>query len=177
MSNQLSNLEIQLIRSSMATKTNEEIAELIERPVGEVVEFIDQITGGGASARTQRIIDAKSAIARMEEEKRKGKAKFKERVQRKKVENDYEILERHKRDSATAIADHQKMLTRLRESRQTFKTRVTDYSKMKTVKVCKGTYVWVPLEADPAEVIRKYNQNRENQRDAALEKDIKNLNQ
>lgn len=172
-----SNIEIQMIRASLATKTNEELAELLERPLKEVIECIDQITGGGAEAREERIIDARKAIARMEEERRKSKVKREYRSKNKPREKtDGEIMEQAARDNANLIAENQRMQTRLRESRRTLKTRTIDYSKMKSVLVAKGTYVWVEKSIPSEEAIRKYNENRSNSKDAVLESDIKNFN-
>lgn len=176
MTNPFSNIEAQLVRSSLATKTDQELAELLERPEQEVIEFIDQITGGGAAARGIRITDAREAVKRMEEERRKLKVKRKPGSGRKpKQIPESEIREQVRRHHANTTAEHQKKKTREREARQRFKTKVIDWTKMKTVLVAKVTYVVVPKEVSQSQAIQQYNQNREHSRDAVFEKDLKKV--
>lgn len=45
MMEELSRLEIQFIRASLTTKTNEEIADFLERPLEDVKETINKLRG------------------------------------------------------------------------------------------------------------------------------------
>lgn len=174
MTNPFSNIEAQLVRSSLATKTDSELAELLERPEQEVREFIDQITGGGAEARSIRIQDARDAVTRMEAERRKSKKARKPGSGRKpKQSPESEIREQARRHHANTTAEIQRKRTLEREARHRFKTRVIDWTKMKTVLVAKGTYVLVPKEVSQKKAIDQYYKNREHCRDAVFEKDLK----
>lgn len=174
MTNPFSNIEAQLVRSSLATKTDQELSELLERPIEEVTAFIDQITGGGAEARGVRIQDARAAVTRMEEERRKSKVKRKPGSGKKPVKpTDAEITQRARRHHANTTAELQKKRTQERMARQKLKTREIDWSKMKSVLVSKGTYVMVPIGVSKARAIEQYHKNRDQCRDAVFEKDLK----
>jgi len=155
----LSPLEISLVRSSLGTRTDDELAELLERPVVEVTAYMDQLTGIGADERLSVI-----TAARLKKEQEAKKKKFpikskpltdkdikaekkrRERVQRMNVE-EARVLERTRR-----------------EGRQRLATKVVDYSKMKSVKVNRNTFVFVPLHVKDKDAIDLFYANADRYR-------------
>lgn len=167
---EFSALETQMIRSSLATKTDDEIAELLERTVGEVRAKIDEITGGGSLARNERVVEVKEILRKQQVEKvntrrNKEAAKEKRRIQAEQRNREKALTDRKDKLEAERkeAINHQVRKNRQDwERRQTVKTRVIDWSQMKTVKISKGTYVQVPRDVPDAEAIAKYHHNLEN---------------
>src|SRR5690606_39001890 len=91
-----SSLELQLIRSSLATKTDDELAELLERSVMEVRAKIDEITGGGAMVRNARVKEVQELVLQ-EKRMKQDKLKQKESARKKREEH---RLNRLKEESA-----------------------------------------------------------------------------
>lgn len=169
MTQEFTPLEIQLIRSCLATKTDDEISELLERSPQDVRAQIDQITGGGGADRNQRVVDVKTIIQKQQQEKinsrvNKETARLK-RLQKSKERNElkgvYEEKERKQRNRAERMSVQQKKQKTAWEERKTYKTRVIDYSKLKSVRVNKGTIVYVPKEMSNEDAIKQYEFNRE----------------
>lgn len=59
MSPDFNELEIQYIRSALASATNEEMAEVLERPVDEIILVINQLTDGTAMNRQTYIVNTR----------------------------------------------------------------------------------------------------------------------
>jgi hypothetical protein len=184
MTPEFTNIEIQLIRASLATKTDADIAEILERPVERVRDFINQITEGGAEARELRILDVKMIIKNKEVEaselRRQKELNLRKRQQ--------EARNRHVRDTESAQREEKiekennrreaNEVQRKREKtaweeRKSYKTRVIDWSKMKSVRVSKNTYVWVDKSVKDKDAIDKYYANLENNKHKTeFEKDL-----
>lgn len=135
-------LEIQLIRSSLSTKTNEEIAELIEQPVETIKAYINEITGGTAEDRNNDVI-------RYQQEQ----ALAKQRKSSKPKENPHlenKVNSRKKeRQEAENQWEKQRAQTKKRDERRTYKTRKLDLENMISVKLDAKTIVLI--EKQPTE--------------------------
>lgn len=155
MTNQLTSLEIQLIRSSLATKTNEEIAEILELPVEKVIAVIDELTNGEAEAR---LIDVQNY--KNEQELKKKKVG---RPRSKMVEkgNDDDDIKRIKRPAKIyEMEQERKKQKDAWEARQKLQTRVIDWGNMKSVRVDSKTVIFINKDDDPKEAIALYEANR-----------------
>lgn len=162
MTNDFSSLEIQLIRSSLTTKSDEEIAELLERPVEEVHEKINELTSGGAAERSLQVVELKQKVEQEKQKKKKKKGRpvtvKKERIV---IEKKYE--EREIKTKKKVQFDERQRRAEL-ENRQThrkYKTRAIDYGEMKSVRVNKSTWIWVPKEMDEQKAIEHYHSQRD----------------
>lgn len=138
----LSVLEKQLIRSSIFNKTDMEIALLLERPVEVVTPFISTIWEGDTDTRNRLII-----------EKRKDADKPKKKKGRPVSMKKASLSEKYHADRKTA---------RDKERGKILKTKIVDYSKMKSVKVDDKTYIQIPIGASCSQAIATYKTNREN---------------
>ena len=152
-------LEIQLIRSSLTNRTDEEIAELLERAVDEVREKVKEISEITPEQRQAEVIrfkaDKKKRIAR-----KPAVIKQKKQVEKKEELNRTE-KQQMQRKRIIRHEEARKAELRKREERKTFRTRKVDYSKMKSVRVNRQTFVWVDKSISDAEAIRKYYDNRD----------------
>lgn len=161
--------ELQLIRGSLSRRTNEEIAEILERSVEDVIEAINDITGGQATERQLAIDEQrrsqikpartrsprpsvpKPVNPRIEEEKRR-------KLERKQLAERAAEKEREKRKlAAQREADRQKRLKQIAD--KAFKTKIRDWSKYRSVRADKNTMIMVPIGEDPKEAVRRYKAN------------------
>lgn len=154
-------LEIQLIRSSLHTKTDDELSELLERPVNDIIYKINEITDGGAEQRMITVLAAKDIIRKEKEIKKKKSVRKEFLAHQKQKEETREEKGKRKR----ALSEAQEVLRRkelaARNSNRVFETRVIDLSKMKSVRVNRTTHVWVPIQMSDMDAIKKYNENLE----------------
>jgi hypothetical protein len=157
-----SSLELQLIRSSLATRTDEEIAEILERPVEEIRSVINDMTGE-AGQRQEEILKQKEA--------EKQAAAIKRKMRRKKAEDHSEKLEtrekkekREKKEQKRKNDEHRAQLKK-QESAMTrmYRTREIDLSKMKAIKIDSRTTVFVEPGDDIEKVKTKYHNIRKQQ--------------
>lgn len=172
MTNPFTNLEIQLIRSKLDTHSDGELAAILERSIEEINEFIDMMTVGGAAARSglvQELKEAKykelvelgkrrakrpqgrAAVTSVEREKR-----IRERKEMLKLREENEIKKYQERTSMAKREVERRKEVSMRTLARSFKTRKVDYSEMKSVKVAKGTYVFVPKAMSSAEAVASY---------------------
>lgn len=153
MANHLSALETQLIRSSLLTKTDEEIALILYRPVEEVSAKIIELYGGAREERLQIVQANKMAQI----------AKFRKPAAAKKVKNqDSELDRKIKKRAADQIAMERRRLAenKKREEKRTCKTKAVDWSTMRSVKVNNKIWIIIPKDANAREEIAKYEANR-----------------
>ncbi len=158
-------LEIQLVKSSLASRSDEELAGILERPVEEITALINELTGGQAEARTadiSKMIDEKQQainvkktqvkkIRHVDEEKQKEKARSAERFKEK--------------TSRIKIEEQRKRERDLQFQRRSFKTREVDQSQMKHVRVNRTTYVQVPKDIPDEVAIANYHEHITSKRD------------
>lgn len=141
--NPFSPLEIQLVRSSLATKTDQEIADLVERTIEEVQLLINEITNGNGEERSRDV--AKYQEERKQEKKKKS---TKVKVPSQKIQMAEKAKARLKeRQDAENNWEKQRAITRGREDRRTYKTREIDMTKMISVRMDKRTCVLVERQA------------------------------
>jgi len=180
MTNQFSSLEIQLIRSSLASRTDDEIAQLLEKPVEDVVAKINEITGGGAAERNNRILYVKAILQnqqqqKIEERKRKEAGRLKRQKasqERASIKKQRQNREQAQRDTIEFQMHQHHKKRRERESRQTYQTKEVDWTKMKSVRVSRSTLVLVPKEMTEEEAIEQYYKNREASKRSGFEKEL-----
>lgn len=176
-------LEIQLVRSSLASKTDEEIAEILERPIDLVHVVINQITGGVAVERNQRVLDVKKIIkaeyekkiqARVDKEagRRRREEKSRERNQVKSVEQERADKEQRERNTSEKMNHIRKREKTAWEDRKSYKTKVIDWSKMKSVRVSKSTLILVEKHVKDRDAIDLYYQNMEKKQRSASDKEV-----
>lgn len=180
MKDHFTSLEIQLIRSSLAIRTDDEISELLERPSEDVVNKINEITGGGAYERNIRILEVRDILKKQQEEKtnlrvKKESDRLKRQqaaIERHSIKRDHEEKEFAKRNSAEAkMAEHHRRRA-VREASQAYKTREVDWSIMKSIRVSRNTLVVVPKEMTEEEAIEQYYKNRDASKRSLFEKDL-----
>lgn len=163
-------LEIQLVRSSLSTKTNEEIAELLERSMEDVIELINDITGGKAEERTQDVAvfieEKQREVLRKKQEKKKKIPPAGRNIRRPqdKPKVNTRTKERLEAEKGWMI---QREAHRKREDVRKYKTREIDFTKTISVKLDDKTYAQVePQETKEktdqliALVIANYNLNK-----------------
>ena len=56
--------ELQLVRGSLSSKTDEEIAQILERPIEDIIEVIDGITHGQATERQLEVVRSREEATR-----------------------------------------------------------------------------------------------------------------
>lgn len=159
---QLSSLEIQVVRASLSTRTDEEIAEILDRPVELVRSVINDMTGM-AGQRQQEVKEKKSKEIQA--------AAVNRSVVRKKAEEGIKPLPVQGKNAARKKPDQQirnqehvmKLRRREREESSRFTTRDIDYSQMKSIKIDDKTTVFVGPWDDISEVKSRYQNIRKKQ--------------
>lgn len=149
----MNSLETQLIRASLFTRTDEEISSLIDVPVGEVSEYISKLMGSDIELRETSLKQIKEdavtkqnaldAQRNKQYQKQQKEAQKKERIREARVRI---IQEEQRKQKRTAW-----------EQRRTMKTRVIDYSKLKSVRIDSKTHVFVEPGADIEKIKSLYN--------------------
>jgi hypothetical protein len=140
MQNSFSLFETQLVKSLLSKVPDEDIASMLDRPVQEVTEAINLMTGGvrpdvtkpaKAVARKTR----QPVIPKVKKKKRKEPVVF----------------------SRVLVQDN--TASHINREKRHFKTKAVDYAKMQTVRIDPKTFVYAKADEDPAEVKRKYFEN------------------
>lgn len=160
-----STLEIQLILSCVATKTDEEIAELLEVAVEAITEKIREMTGEDPGERKKGIEHERLTQAQEASRKRHVAAETKARTKRPKdLEEEWLAAkqELRRRDHARSEQKELKRKSDVRrwEERRSFKTKKVDYTEMKTIRVDDRTMIVIPKSANTTEAIALYQANR-----------------
>lgn len=145
--NPFSPLEIQLIRSSLSTKTDQEIADLVECSVEDLRQLINEITGGGADERT---IDVIKYQEECRQEKKKKKVKKKVQSHKQQLVDKSKTRLKERKDAENKW-EKQRAINKGREDRRTYKTREIDMTKMISVRMDKRTCVLVERQATQKE--------------------------
>lgn len=164
--------ELQVIRASLAKRTNEEIAEVLERPVADVIEAINDITGGQADERNSDILQqreeaASAAVAR--KQRRSIPTKTNPEFQKEQLRK----LERQQLKQRAAAVEDQKYkraqereVLRLKRRKEldarSYKTKKRDWSQLKSLRIDANTTILIPMDADPEQERRKYHANAAN---------------
>lgn len=139
------------------TKSNEEIAELLERPVDEIIEKINQLTDGNASQRTS---DVNQFKLEQEEKKQRKKKAITRKVVTPSVSDDHKVARRKSKEVRLGNAAEIRQAEKRRwEGHQKIKTREVDYSTMVSIKVGDKTWLQVPKGTDHKAAIALYKAN------------------
>jgi hypothetical protein len=173
MKNPLSAVELQLVKSSLTTKTDDEIAELLDRPVHEVVEIINTVTDGKADERTRDVLLYKKEL------ENKNRKKISKSAADKK-EREYQRSKKLERERERAEAERQwhaqRESFRKRESRSVFKTRKLDLENCISVKLDDKTYALVERQKTEKETqavieMTKFNYNMQKRQRLLIKED------
>lgn len=159
MAYQFSSLDIQLIRSSLATKTNEQIADILEAPLDVVIKKISELYPGSAAERQvavkakQADIERKKIIKEKElaEKKRRKRLREEERIRTEKEKKD-----RFSRDS---LAEKRRRELATRSDRRVYATRNQNLDKKISVRIDAKTHLFVDPGADIEKIKKFYAKN------------------
>ena len=164
-------LEKQLIRSSLATKTDGEIAALLERPIEEIEEVINEITGGKAAERSEKIAferkvqyeaarlktDAAEKAKQDKEAARLKREKLAEERRNKKLQEQLKKEQRNKEKQARLNMEEKMVAARnARDRRDRFKTRDLQLDKLISVRIDHKTIVLVKPGANIEKIKAQY---------------------
>jgi|GEM_PF-5792147 len=134
-------IEIQLIKSSLDTKTDQELADLLDRSVEEVVQIINDLTNGAASDRSRDVEKYKQEELARKKAKRSGR-------QARTVKRDTELEAKQAKRAKDQVIGRAKTealtsASRTREESRTYKTRQVDYSQMQLLRIDDKTQIYV----------------------------------
>src|SRR5687768_3094122 len=110
MTEPFSTIEIQLIKVSMCCKTDDEIAELLERSVQDVHEIINKLTGGSADERTREVESLnQEKVSAWEKQRQERIAKLQQASRdRKEAQEERKLLEKKNREEQRQLALEQR---------------------------------------------------------------------
>jgi hypothetical protein len=157
-------LELQLIRSSLATRTDAELAEILERPVDAIRAKIDEITGGESASRDFEISKRREEADQRIEEKKRKKVRDGYLKEKKQKEITYE----RKRKGKDVVQYENRIRREQSPQNKKYATREIDMSKMKYVRVNKTTHILVPVGTSDQDAIDQYHTNITSKRDIAF---------
>lgn len=170
----LTALERQLLSSSLTTKTDQELAEMMERPVEEIIAIINEMTGGQAHERQEDVLRYKAELLqktnKTKVDRRQSGVMGSKKAEEKKRQ---ELLHRRDLERRKLINDQDNARRAQNASRsynQVRKTKEVDYSQMRHVRVNKNTWICVPKDLSDQQAIDHYMANREQRPESA--KDI-----
>ena len=148
MENEFSLLELRIIQSLLPTRSFAEIAEVIERPVEDISEYVSIYIKGKDIVPKQHAIDEKKNFQKEKSVKKISvKEKIKSEAARKKdIEKEQKRL-RMQRDQESANS-------RKRKREPLFKTKMVDQTGMVHVRIDARTFIQIPAGSD-AEVEKK----------------------
>jgi hypothetical protein len=151
MENNFSAFEVRLLKSLLSKRSDEDIALMLERPVCEVSEKINELTGG-ISPFQEKLLQKKKQQERREEIVRQKK-------QQQQAKKDVE----KKRTVSSRIIAHQtadRIQARKRRDEPKYVTKEIDLSKLVAVRIDHRTVVFAKPGEDPDKVREKYFSNQ-----------------
>jgi hypothetical protein len=149
-------LEIQLIKSSLATRSDQEIADLLERPIEQVRIKVEQISGVAPGERQLDVEFYKQELSTKKKPLSIGNV-----VKEKKVKEVSAKLQRYRERSAAIRKEHErKKEIAGRTSNRKLKSRNIDWSTMKSVRVNRSTFIYVDKTVDDMDAIKQYEYNQ-----------------
>lgn len=136
MESSFSKIELLIIRKNMGRMTDTEISEMLGKPVGDVHEKINEMTGGGVKSKSRSMIIELKKIKKTRKVKKpekqedltlrlRAKQREQDRIQRMKIE-EQRRANKEKRDA---------------ESK--FTTKKVDYSQKHLVRIDSKTYFYI----------------------------------
>lgn len=154
MAYQFSSLEMQLIRSSLATKTNEQIAEILEAPLDVVIKKINELYPGSAAERQVAVKAKQADIERKRVLKEKDLADKRSRKREREEEKIRTEKAKKDRFSRDSLAEKRKRELAMRSNRRVYATRNQNLDKKISVRIDAKTHLFVDPGAD-IEAIKK----------------------
>lgn len=147
-------IEKQIIRNAMISKSNREIALLINADTNRVAAFIGTLNDVGVITHQMKL-DERKALAKERTPKQK-RTQVSPEVKRKQEET--KKLNRELKEQKNAI---EKSLSYERRQRREskYKTIAVDYSQMKTVRIDSRTLIYIKKEADEEAARIQYLKN------------------
>lgn len=173
-----SNLEISLIKSSLTTKTDEELAELLECPVQQVHDYINELTDGNASDRQSDVLKYRAEKAAEREQKRakssglaaalreKKKAEKQAQKLRERKESEAQKEQRLKKQGKAKAADISRQIQQNRaaaadrERNRVYKTRTIDYLRLISIRLDEKTWAQIEVQDTPEKTQALIDQTR-----------------
>lgn len=153
MVNEFNDIERVLISQNLVRLTDEQIADIIGKPVDAVRQYINNITGGG----TIRI----SKSQKKQKREKINVPKVKNSPAKKHlVKVNKELAERQTRISPTQIREKLKADRKMQLEKETFKTQQVDYTKMISVRIDHRTTIYIKPGQDPEEARKRYINSR-----------------
>jgi hypothetical protein len=150
-------LDIAFIRSSLLTKTDEEIASLLEMPVETVRMKIQELAGEASDNRTRSIEDQREATQKQQQAKEREKIR-KAELDRIEQRREQKRIEKERR---LTIEDARRAHRQRDERSKVFKTRKIDFSELISVRLDHKTIVLVKPGTDIEQVKWNYVQHRD----------------
>lgn len=165
--------ELQLVRGSLSSKTDEEIAQILERPIEDIIEVIDDITHGQATERQLEVVRGREEATRKRiRQKPKKVAQPKKQdapnvaadreaerqAERKKLAERAAAKEKEKRKAAN-IEEAKRVMRNRELQARAYKTKTRDWSQYRSVRVDKHTHIMVHKDEDSKEAIKRYKAN------------------
>jgi hypothetical protein len=160
--NIFSSLDIQFIRASLSSKTDEEIAEILDKPVALVRTRINEMTGMAGQRQTEILLKNEEASRKAHAELQA--KKINRRIREQKAEEHQDKLEkeekkerkRKERLKHSNIVEAQYVARQQRNDRRKFKTIPIDLAKLISVKIDKKTTLFVKPGTDIKKVREQY---------------------
>jgi hypothetical protein len=143
--------EIMLIKSSLTTKTDSELATILERTVEEVNAYIQELTGGQAEARNADVLKAQLEMSEARKQSRRLIASvIKEEQEAAKERRLREKRERLNKNEQLRIESLK------RQESKRFQTKVLNMNELQSVRIDHKTVVLVKLGTDIEAVKEQY---------------------
>jgi hypothetical protein len=147
METKFSFFEVSMIRKLMSCKSDEDIAEILERSVPDVKEKIHELTGGNSPFQESQLQKKRQAERRAEELR----LKRQEKQARKDVEK--------KRTTSSAIISRStadRIQANKRRNEPKFVTKVVELSQLVAVRIDHKTTIFIKPGEDPEGAKEKY---------------------
>lgn len=149
MVSEFNDIERVLISQNLVRLTDDQIAELINKPVDAVTQYINTITGGG----TIKVSKSQKKQLRI---KKKVQRVKKDPAKQHLAKVNKELAKKVTRITATSIEQDLRAARKIREARQSFKTKEVDYSQMISVRINSKTSILIKPDQDPEEARKNY---------------------
>jgi hypothetical protein len=153
-----SSIEVQLIKASLLSRSDGEIAVLLERPIEEIHSEINRITGGQAEARSVQVQAEREEIRLKQMTRQSARDKqLRDREQSRKLKEDRKRKEEKERSDRSQQLKYEHERKKKRESEvRKYVTREVDLSTMQSVRVDRKTIVFVKPGADVKKIVAMY---------------------
>lgn len=147
-------IEKQIIRNAMISKSNREIALLINADTNRVAAFVSTLTNVGVITHQMKLDEGKALV-----KERPAKVKrLQVPSEAKRRQEETKKLNREIKEQKNSVEKN--LASNRRQRREPkFKTKVVDYSQMKTVRIDSKTLIYIKQEADEEAARIQYLKN------------------